>query len=192
MPLGHWSVLSRVMLISTLSIVDLTSLHPSRFVRHSEELFQIIRFVYQTRNQLGIIYIFSNLVVVLVGAVMYYAEGRPHFESILASCWWSLVTLFAVGYGDKVPQTLQGCMVATVAVVIGMVIITLPITIVVGKFAEWHGIHKTRRKENRRGRKGSGGNNQRRESERSNHRKVSGDSNQRKMSQRSRGSRRRS
>ena len=118
--------------------IPLTKVCISRFVRHSDELFQIIRFVYETRNQLGIIYVFSHMIILLFGATMFYAEGRPQFESILSSCWWSLVTLSTLGYGDKVPSTVLGCIVGSAAVMVGMVILSLPMTIVVSKFAEWY------------------------------------------------------
>ena len=52
-----------------------------RFVRHSEELFQIIRFVYETRKQLGIIYVFSQIIILLFGSAMYYAEGGEQVHS---------------------------------------------------------------------------------------------------------------
>eukprot|EP00116_Pleurobrachia_bachei_P003151 sb/3463413/ len=117
-----------------------------RFIRHSEELFQIIRFVYETRSQLAIIYVFSHMVVLVFGAVMYYTEGGDQFNSILNASWWSLVTLSTLGYGDTVPITLAGCMVGSVALMMGMVILSLPMTIVVSKFAEWHENEKKSRK----------------------------------------------
>ena len=97
-----------------------------------------MRFVYETRSQLAIIYVFSHMVVLVFGAVMYYVEGGEQFNSILSSSWWSLVTLSTLGYGDKVPLTLPGCMVGSLALMIGMVILSLPMTIVVSKFAEWY------------------------------------------------------
>ena len=113
-----------------------------RFIRHSQDLFQIIRFVYETREQLAIIYLFSNIVILLFGSVMYYAEGGPQFNSILSSCWWSLVTLSTLGYGDQVPKTFYGHLVGSLAVMVGMVILSLPMTIVVSRFAEWFEIQR--------------------------------------------------
>ena len=81
---------------------------------------------------------------------MFYAEGPPHFESILSSCWWSLVTLSTLGYGDKVPTTVLGCVVGSAAVMVGMVILSLPMTIVVSRFAEWYETEKKYEQANKR------------------------------------------
>ena len=106
--------------------------------------------MYETRNQLCIIYVFSHMIILMFGATMFYAEGPPHFESILSSCWWSLVTLSTLGYGDKVPTTVLGCVVGSAAVMVGMVILSLPMTIVVSRFAEWYETEKKYEQANKR------------------------------------------
>lgn len=58
------------------------------------------------------------------------------FESITATFWWSIVTIATVGYGDKVPITGLGKCVACVAMLSGIVLISLPVAIVGGKFEE--------------------------------------------------------
>ena len=77
---------------------------------------------------------------------MYYSEGGDQFNSILNASWWSLVTLSTLGYGDTYPITLPGCLVGSLALMMGMVILSLPMTIVVSKFAEWHENEKKNRK----------------------------------------------
>jgi len=43
---------------------------------------------------------------------------RPH-----DAFWWSLSTITTVGYGDPVPVTTAGCLIATAVMVVGMAVI---------------------------------------------------------------------
>lgn len=53
---------------------------------------------------------FLNLIgTVLFGSMAYYCEQwdeGTEFESIPVACWWAIVTITTVGYGDLVPRTL--------------------------------------------------------------------------------------
>ena len=77
--------------------------------------------------------------VLLAAAAMHFAEGRvqpEHFGSIPESMWWAVVTLTTVGYGDVVPVTLVGRLIASVTMMMGLMMIALPIGIVATAFAE--------------------------------------------------------
>merc|ERR1712232_461178 len=56
------------------------------------------------------------------------------FESIAQTLWWSIVTTTTVGYGDRVPETPLGRAVACLAMLSGIVLISLPVAIVGTKF----------------------------------------------------------
>lgn len=56
------------------------------------------------------------------------------FVSIRGSFWWSVVTMTTVGYGDNVPRTLLGRLVGFLAMISGIVLISLPVAIVGSKF----------------------------------------------------------
>lgn len=56
------------------------------------------------------------------------------FESIARTFWWSIVTMTTVGYGDRVPRTLPGRLVGGMAMLSGIVLISLPVAIVGSKF----------------------------------------------------------
>jgi len=58
------------------------------------------------------------------------------FRSIATAFWWSMVTMTTVGYGDKVPRTLAGRVVGCLAMVAGIVLISLPVAVVGSKFQE--------------------------------------------------------
>ncbi len=69
------------------------------------------------------------VVLVLAAALMYFAEARAQpevFSSIPAAMWWSAVTLTTVGYGDTVPVTGIGRLLAAVIAVLGIGLFALP------------------------------------------------------------------
>eukprot|EP00927_Polykrikos_kofoidii_P037829 TRINITY_DN32033_c0_g2_i1.p1 TRINITY_DN32033_c0_g2~~TRINITY_DN32033_c0_g2_i1.p1 ORF type:complete len:553 (+),score=79.98 TRINITY_DN32033_c0_g2_i1:37-1659(+) len=58
------------------------------------------------------------------------------FESIVMAAWWSLVTMTTVGYGDRVPHSPLGKVVACFSMLTGIVLISLPVAIVGTKFQQ--------------------------------------------------------
>jgi voltage-gated potassium channel len=88
-------------------------------------------------------------VVVLFGLVLVTAtamhfiehDAQPDkFGSIPDAMWWAIVTLTTVGYGDVVPITLLGRIVAGFTMLMGVMMLALPIGIVANAFADE--IHK--------------------------------------------------
>ena len=81
--------------------------------------------------------------VLITASAMHLVEhdAQPEkFASIPDAMWWSVVTLTTVGYGDVVPITLMGRIVASFTMVMGLMMLALPIGIVATAFAEE--IHK--------------------------------------------------
>jgi voltage-gated potassium channel len=83
--------------------------------------------------------------VVLLGLVLIAAaamhlvehEAQPDkFGSIPDAMWWAVVTLTTVGYGDVVPVTLAGRIVAGFTMLGGLMMLALPIGIVANAFTE--------------------------------------------------------
>ncbi len=70
-------------------------------------------------------------------AAMHAAEGavQPEkFGTIPNSMWWAITTLTTVGYGDEVPITFLGRLVAGCTMVMGLGILALPVGIVATGF----------------------------------------------------------
>lgn len=58
-------------------------------------------------------------------------DGNPStFQSIPEAMWWCLVTVTTVGYGDLVPSTLAGKLVASLAMLTGLLLMAAIISIV--------------------------------------------------------------
>lgn len=77
--------------------------------------------------------------VVISAAAMHLAEhdAQPdRFGSIPQSMWWAIVTLTTVGYGDVVPATLLGKIIASFTMIAGLMMLALPVGIVATAFAE--------------------------------------------------------
>ncbi|MCX6139150.1 MAG: NAD-binding protein [Ignavibacteriales bacterium] len=52
-------------------------------------------------------------------------KNAGQFHSFGDSLWWALVTIATVGYGDKVPVTLGGRIIGSIAIISGLVLISL-------------------------------------------------------------------
>lgn len=64
--------------------------------------------------------------------------GETPFNSIPASAWWCVVTLLTIGYGDVVPFSPIGKVVASVCMVFGLLLLSLPISVIGTQFTqEW-------------------------------------------------------
>ena len=53
----------------------------------------------------------------------------------MIGCWWAVVTMSTVGYGDLVPKTSAGKLLGSVVVFLSMIFLALPMTIIVSKFS---------------------------------------------------------
>lgn len=73
------------------------------------------------------------VVLVIAASLMYFVEkdAEPQvFTSIPAAMWWGVVTLTTVGYGDLVPVTLAGRLLAAVISLLGIGLFALPAGII--------------------------------------------------------------
>lgn len=108
-----------------------------KFVRHSQDLILIVRVVVHAKKELGLLVILLGIFTITFGSIMYYVEHEVNgqFNSIMQGCWWSIVTITTVGYGEVVPVTPGGKFVGSVVLTLGIVFLALPMTIIVSKFS---------------------------------------------------------
>ncbi|OWF47116.1 potassium voltage-gated channel subfamily KQT member 1-like isoform X2 [Mizuhopecten yessoensis] len=62
-------------------------------------------------------------------------EGRDDFSSYADALWWGVITVMTIGYGDKVPQTWMGKIVASCFAVFAISFFALPAGILGSGFA---------------------------------------------------------
>jgi voltage-gated potassium channel len=146
---------------SAFGIIDLLAVLPFWFAFAAPAdlrvllIFRTIRFLKLARYSPGMRSLLAALyaerralfgcLVILLGAtlvaatVMHLVERHVQpdkFGTIPDAMWWAVVTLGTIGYGDVVPITVLGKMVAAVTVFAGLVMIALPVGIVATAFAE--------------------------------------------------------
>ncbi len=87
------------------------------------------------------------LAVLIFGTFVFYGEqiyerDNNPFESIIISVYWAVVTITTLGYGDIVPQTPQGRIVAALCALCGLVFLALPIPVIVNNFTSFYSYAK--------------------------------------------------
>ena len=99
-------------------------------------------------RELSFLIFILGMEVVLLGSFAFYAEsGRnPDFESIPACIWWALITITTVGYGDMTPSTAAGKIVGSIGAISGVLMITLPVSVVASNFSLYNTYAKVKLK----------------------------------------------
>jgi voltage-gated potassium channel len=110
-----------------------------KLARYSPGMRSLGEAVYEERRALLACLVIILGLMIVAAAAMHMVEGpvQPdRFGSIPESMWWAIVTLTTVGYGDAVPVTVGGKLVAAATAVAGLVMLALPIGIIATTFAE--------------------------------------------------------
>ena len=125
--------------------VDVRTLSSLRIVRllkssrHSAAMRSLMDALFDERRAL------FGCFFILLAATLIFATGMhiverdvqpDKFGTIPDAMWWALVTLGTIGYGDVVPITPIGKMVAAAAVVTGLIMVALPVGIVASAFSD--------------------------------------------------------
>ncbi len=104
-----------------------------KMARHMSEANILINALAASRAKISV-FLFGVLsLVTLEGTVMYFLEGNEpgtQFTSIPESMYWGIVTVTTVGYGNIVPVTILGKLVASFMMMTGFAIIAVPTGIV--------------------------------------------------------------
>lgn len=102
-----------------------------RLMRYMGEATLLARALLASRRKI-FVFLYSLLtLIVIFGSLMYLVEGPENgFTSIPESIYWAIVTITTVGYGDIVPQTALGQIIAATSMILGYAIIAVPFGIV--------------------------------------------------------------
>ncbi|XP_034016264.1 potassium voltage-gated channel subfamily G member 4-like [Thalassophryne amazonica] len=120
-------------------------LYVMRLARHSLGLQTLGLTMQRSTREFGLLLLFVCVAVALFSPLVHLAESElaplttahPHrsFSSIPASYWWAVISMTTVGYGDMVPHSIPGQMVALISILSGILIMAFPATSIFHTFS---------------------------------------------------------
>lgn len=126
-------------------------LYVMRLARHSLGLQTLGLTVRRCTREFGLLLLFLCVAVTLFSPLVYLAENESgkvlEFTSIPASYWWAIISMTTVGYGDMVPRSVPGQMVALSSILSGILIMAFPATSIFHTFS--HSYSELRREHER-------------------------------------------
>lgn len=128
-PDGQYLLIIRV--IRMLRVFRVLKLSP--YLRQANFLLTALR---NSRQKIIVFFVSIATLVTVFGTLMYVVEGPRHgFTSIPTGIYWAIVTLTTVGFGDIVPRTALGQMLASLVMITGYSIIAVPTGIFTAELA---------------------------------------------------------
>jgi voltage-gated potassium channel len=109
-----------------------------KLTRYSPAMRSLLEALYTERRALVGCFVILCGATLIAAALMHVAEGATQpdkFGTIPDAMWWAIVTLGTVGYGDAVPITAAGRLVAGLTIFVGLLMVALPVGIVATAFA---------------------------------------------------------
>jgi voltage-gated potassium channel len=110
-----------------------------KIARYSPAMRSLLDVLYRERRALFGCLVITMGTALVAAALMHLAEGKVQPEklgTIPDALWWSVVTLGTIGYGDVVPVTALGKLIATGTIFLGLIMMALPIGIIATAFSE--------------------------------------------------------
>lgn len=126
---GQYLLIIRV--IRMLRIFRVFKLSP--YLKQANFLLTALR---GSQQKIIVFFVCIATLVTVFGTLMYVVEGPGNgFTSIPISIYWAIVTLTTVGFGDIVPRTALGQMLASLVMITGYSIIAVPTGIFTAELA---------------------------------------------------------
>jgi voltage-gated potassium channel len=110
-----------------------------KLVRYSSGLTSLAEAIYAERQALLATLLILSGLVLTMATLMYLAERHvqpDRLGTIPDAMWWAVVTLMTVGYGDVVPITPIGKVIASITAVMGFAMLALPVGIIATSFSD--------------------------------------------------------
>lgn len=105
-----------------------------KLMQYISEINFLTTSLYESRRKI-LVFMFAVLTLMTIfGSLMYLIEGEENgFTSIPTSIYWAIVTMSTVGFGDIVPKTPLGKMLASISMLTGYAILAVPTGIVTAR-----------------------------------------------------------
>jgi voltage-gated potassium channel len=109
-----------------------------KLTRYSPAMRSLLDALYSERRALGGCFVILLGTALIAAALMHLAERAvqpERFGTIPDALWWAIVTLGTIGYGDVVPVTALGRILAGLTIFAGLLMMALPVGIFATAFA---------------------------------------------------------
>ncbi|XP_043855416.1 potassium voltage-gated channel subfamily G member 2 [Dromiciops gliroides] len=114
-------------------------LYVMRLARHSLGLQTLGLTVRRCTREFGLLLLFLCVAMALFSPLVYLAESElgagKEFTSIPTSYWWAVISMTTVGYGDMVPRSIPGQVVALSSILSGILLMAFPVTSIFHTFS---------------------------------------------------------
>jgi voltage-gated potassium channel len=110
-----------------------------KIARYSPAMRSLLDVLYRERRALFGCLVMTAGATLVAASLMHLAEGHVQPDklgTIPEAMWWAIVTLGTIGYGDVVPVTALGKLIATGTIFIGVMMLALPVGIIATAFSE--------------------------------------------------------
>jgi voltage-gated potassium channel len=105
------------------------------------------------KNELALSFILAIFLIIIASCIMYFAEHQAvhtngtsnGFTSIPATIWWAVVSLTTTGYGDMIPYTHIGKVMASIIMLTGVAFFALPAGIITAGFIDEFRINRIKK-----------------------------------------------
>ncbi|XP_062385109.1 potassium voltage-gated channel subfamily G member 2 [Sardina pilchardus] len=110
-----------------------------RLARHSLGLQTLGLTVRRCTREFGLLLLFLCVAMALFSPLVFLAESElgaaQEFTSIPGSYWWAVISMTTVGYGDMVPRSIPGQVVALSSILSGILLMAFPVTSIFHTFS---------------------------------------------------------
>lgn len=110
-----------------------------KLFRYTKSLRQLLSILASKKFEILTLTLFSAVMIMVSSVLIYVMEANvptSNINTLFDAVYWSVVTIFTVGYGDFVPVTHEGRVVAMLIIMAGIAVIAFATSIVVSAFTE--------------------------------------------------------
>ncbi|HTF80281.1 MAG TPA: ion transporter [Cytophagales bacterium] len=143
-PKGHHS--SFIKIIRLFRLLTMFKMY-----RYSEHVKTIVDVIYHKKGDLIATFVSIFFVIVFCSYATFVLEHEVQpekFKNILDALWWGIATIGTIGYGDTLPITFGGKLIASFLTLLGVGLVAIPSAILSAGFVELQNDKKARKNKN--------------------------------------------